>query len=253
MPKGGTLQISARNAPFPHGQPRDDFDVRPGDYVQITVTDSGIGMDDATRARMFEPFFTTKAPGHGTGLGLSTVYGFIRQCGGYINAVSAPGKGTSIELLLPRASATTPPTALTPSPSLSRVPRGKETVLVAEDEEGVRQLAVETLMRSGYEVLSAEDGEAALRVAASHDGPIHLLVSDVVMPGLKGPDLAERLRALRPGLRVLLMSGYAADVVTPGDLRQARLLSKPFSPAALSAAVRAQLDQPLSSEPASQG
>jgi signal transduction histidine kinase/CheY-like chemotaxis protein len=245
MPKGGTLQISARNAPRPTGERRPDADVKPGDYVQITVTDTGIGMDEATRTQMFEPFFTTKAPGKGTGLGLSTVYGFVRQGGGNIGVMSTPGLGTSIELLLPRAQtvAITPPT---PAPRV-------ETVLLAEDEPDVRQLAAESLERGGYRVLSAPSGEEALKLASSYDGTIHLLLTDVVMPGIKGPELADRMRAMRPGIRVLLMSGYAADVVTPNDLKDAILLSKPFAAPTLIKAVRASLDVPLSSTPASQG
>jgi signal transduction histidine kinase/ActR/RegA family two-component response regulator len=242
MPGGGTLQVSARNAPRPTGERRPDADVKPGDYVQITVTDTGIGMDEATRTRMFEPFFTTKAPGKGTGLGLSTVYGFVRQCGGHISVMSTPGRGTSIELLLPRA-AKTVATPVTPVAIVESVPRAnKETVLLAEDEEAVRQLAVEALERHGYRVLSAASGEDAIKLAITHDGTIDLLLSDVVMPGLKGPELAGRLRAMRPGVGVLLMSGYAADVVTPADLRDVTLLQKPFSPAVLLRAVRAALD-----------
>jgi CheY-like chemotaxis protein len=127
------------------------------------------------------------------------------------------------------------------------------TILLAEDEEGVRQLAVEALLRRGYRVLQASSGEEAIRAAGAFDGTIHLLISDVVMPGMKGPELADRLRAMRPGLRVLLISGYAADVVTPSDLKEAALLSKPFSPSALAKAVKAILDVPLSSMPASRG
>jgi len=252
MPNGGTLQISARNAPRPHGERRPDADVKPADYVQITVTDTGIGMDEATRTRMFEPFFTTKAPGKGTGLGLSTVYGFVRQCGGYIGVMSTPGRGTSIELLLPRANSPAP----TPTPPSQIEPDTKTataTILIAEDEDGVRLLAVDALARRGYRVLAAPSGEEALKIAGAFDGTIHLLISDVVMPGLKGPALADRLRAMRPGIRVLLMSGYAADVVTPADLKEASLLSKPFSTATLLKAVRSVLDVPLSSTPASQG
>ena len=252
MPRGGTLQISARNAPRPHGERRADVDVKPGDYVQITVTDTGSGMDEATQTRMFEPFFTTKAPGKGTGLGLSTVYGFVRQCGGYIGVLSTPGQGTSIELLLPRADASAPlPTP--PAPSEPDTTVAPATILIAEDEEGVRLLAVHALERKGYRVLAAPSGEDALKIAGAYDGTIHLLISDVVMPGLKGPDLAERLRAMRPGIRVLLMSGYAADVVTPTDLKEAILLSKPFSAATLLKTVRTILDVPLSSTPASRG
>ena len=250
MPNGGTLQIAARNAPRPHGERRPDADVKPGDYVQITVTDTGIGMDEATRTRMFEPFFTTKAPGKGTGLGLSTVYGFVRQCGGYIGVLSTPGKGTSIELLLPKAQ--TPVTPLTPASHPDSGSRhAPATVLVAEDEHGVRLLTVETLTRKGYRVLAAASGEEALQIAAAHDGVIHLLISDVVMPGMKGPELADRLRAMRPGMRVLLISGYAADVVTPADLKEAAFLTKPFAPAALLKAVKHVLDVPLSSAPVS--
>jgi len=251
MPKGGTLQIDARNATRPNGERRPDVDVKPGDYVQITITDTGIGMDETTKRRMFEPFFTTKAPGKGTGLGLSTVYGFVRQCGGYIGVLSTPGQGTSIELLLPRAQS--PATSPTPAALVeSHHASPSATILVAEDEEGVRQLAVETLQRRGFHVLAAASGEDALKVAAAYDGTIHLLISDVVMPGMKGPELADRLRAMRPGIRVLLISGYAADVVTPNDLKEAQLLSKPFSPAGLTKAVKAILDVPLSSTPASQ-
>ena len=252
MPDGGTLHITARNAARPKGEHRADGEVRPGDYVQITVTDTGIGMDDATRARMFEPFFTTKPQGQGTGLGLSTVYGFVRQCGGYIGVLSTPGRGTSIELLLPRA-----PDAAAPTPPSKRpsdgVKRGTETVLVAEDEEAVRQLAVESLERHGYRVIAASSGEEALDVARTYDGGIDLLLSDVVMPGLKGPELAARLRAMRPGLRVIFMSGYAAEVVTSADLQDASIVTKPFSPAALARAVRSTLDLPLPSVPASRG
>jgi two-component system cell cycle sensor histidine kinase/response regulator CckA len=252
MPKGGALLVAAENAPRPNGERRPDADVKPGDYVRITVTDTGIGMDEATRARMFEPFFTTKAPGKGTGLGLSTVYGFVRQCGGYIGVLSTPGRGTSIELLLPRASRAPVP-VMPPAAFEADPPSAHETVLVAEDEDGVRQLAVESLERRGYQVLSAPSGEEALKLAAAHDGIIHLLISDVVMPGIKGPELADRLRRLRPGIRVLLMSGYAADIVTPDDLKEATLLSKPFSPAALDKAVRSVLEVPLSPTPSSRG
>jgi signal transduction histidine kinase len=173
MPRGGTLQIDARNAPRPNGERRPDVDVKPGDYVQITVTDTGSGMDEATKRRMFEPFFTTKAPGKGTGLGLSTVYGFVRQCGGYIGVMSTPGQGTSIELLLPRASAPTP-VPQTPMAAEETGASTTATILIAEDEEGVRQLAVEALLRRGYRVLQASSGEEAIRVAGAFDGTIAL-------------------------------------------------------------------------------
>jgi signal transduction histidine kinase/ActR/RegA family two-component response regulator len=254
MPGGGTLSIMARNLACPDGERRPDGDVRPGNYVQIVVSDTGTGMDDATRARMFEPFFTTKPHGKGTGLGLSTVYGFVRQCGGHIAARSGLGRGTSIELLLPRAPDLVPATPA-PTPKLARASSGaqQETVLVVEDEEAVRHLAVESLERGGYLVIAAGSGDEALRVADGFDGPIHVLLTDVVMPGMKGPELAARMRAARPSIRVLLMSGYAADVVTADDLTQATLLSKPFSPVALTRAVRKILDQPLSPKPHPKG
>ncbi len=257
MPDGGTLQIVACNAPRPDGERRQDGDVRAGNYVQITVTDSGIGMDEATRARMFEPFFTTKAQGKGTGLGLSTVYGFVRQCGGYIGVTTALGLGTSIELLLPRAPDMPAPTA-TPTPTPTATPAmaasgRKETVLVVEDEDAVRHLAVESLERAGYVVLTAASGEDALRAADGFEGTIHVLLSDVVMPGMKGPALARRLRAARPSIRVLLMSGYAADVVTEDDLKEATLLSKPFTAGVLTKAVRTVIDRPLSPGPHPKG
>jgi signal transduction histidine kinase len=248
MPDGGTLQITARNAPRPLGERRSDGEVKAGEYVQITVTDTGAGMDEATRSRMFEPFFTTKPHGQGTGLGLSTVYGFVRQCGGHIGVISTPGRGTSIELLLPRAQERPDVRSPTPASMLSDHGQpGHETVLVVEDEAAVRQFAVESLQRHGYHVLQSSSGEEALQVASTHDSTIHLLLTDVVMPGMKGPELATRLRNLRPGLRVLLMSGYAAEIVTPGDLKDAQLVSKPFSPASLTRAVRNALDLPVTS------
>jgi signal transduction histidine kinase len=253
MPGGGMLQIMARNAARPKGERRPDGEVKPGEYVQITVTDTGIGMDEATRARMFEPFFTTKPQGQGTGLGLSTVYGFVRQCGGAIQVMSSPGKGTTIEVLLPRAPVSRDMKLPTHgSPITETVTPGKETVLVVEDEEAVRRFAIESLQRHGYYVITAASGEEALTIASAHDGTIHLLLSDVVMPGMKGPELARRLKALRPGLRVLLMSGYAADVVTGPGLDDAVLVTKPFSPASLARAVRNVLDGLVSSQRASQ-
>ena len=246
MPDGGTLSILATNLSRPRGERRGDVEVRPGEYVQITVADTGSGMDEATKARMFEPFFTTKPTGRGTGLGLSSVYGFVKQCGGYVTVRSARGAGTAVELLLPRAPAAESSAApITPPALLPEQARpGRETVLIAEDEDGVRALAIASLQRHGYRVLAAASGEEALKVAQDFREPIDLLLTDVVMPGMKGPDLARRLKLLRPTMRVLLMSGYAADVVTSADLKDSPLLAKPFSPAALTLAVRAALDRP---------
>ena len=214
-----------------------------GRFYASAVADSGIGMDDATRARMFEPFFTTKPTGQGTGLGLSTVYGFVKQCGGYVTVKSAPGAGTAIELLLPRAPVEASSAAPVTTPARTARP-GRETVLVAEDEDGVRALTIASLERHGYRVLAAASGEEAMTVAQDYQDPIDLLLTDVVMPGMKGPELAKRLKLLRPSMRVLLMSGYAADVVTGADLKDSPLLAKPFSPVMLTRAVRAALDRP---------
>ena len=209
------------------GERRPDADVKPGDYVQITVTDTGIGMDEATRARMFEPFFTTKAPGKGTGLGLSTVYGFVRQCGGYIDVVSTPGQGTSIELLLPRArtSVTAPDAGAStcgPDPRRRRTPCSWPKTKTACGNW--RRIArAPWVSRDG-----GRERGGSVEARGAFDGTIHLLLSDVVMPGMKGPELADRLRALRPGIRVLLMSGYAADVVTPSISRRRRCCRSPL-------------------------
>lgn len=254
MPSGGTLAITARNAPRPEGERRSDGDVRPGDYVQIVVTDTGVGMDEATCSRMFEPFFTTKPPGQGTGLGLSTIYGFVRQCGGHIGVTTGLGQGTSVEMLLPRApnlAAATPVPLPTP---YKTAPGGtRETVLLVEDEEAVRLFAREALERGGFDVIMAGSGVEALEVASAFEGTIHVLLTDVVMPGMKGPELAMRVRAARPSIRVLLMSGYAADVVTAADLQDTTLLSKPFSPAELVRTIRALLDGPLPPKPHPRG
>jgi CheY-like chemotaxis protein len=201
-------------------------------------------MDEATRRRMFEPFFTTKPFGRGTGLGLSTVYGFVRQCGGHVSVQTAPGQGTTIELLLPRATGA-PAAEPELTPALEVDNRGRETVLVVEDEDAVRALASRSLKSQGYNVLTAGNAEEALNVAERFNGVIHLLLTDVVMPGMKGPDLATRLRTLRPDIRVILMSGYAAEVLTRSDLRQATLIAKPFLPRELAGTVREVLDRAL--------
>jgi signal transduction histidine kinase/CheY-like chemotaxis protein len=245
MPDGGRLEISARNAPMPGGDRRADGDVKPGDYVRVSVKDNGAGMDEATRRRMFEPFFTTKPFGRGTGLGLSTVYGFVKQCGGHVAVQTAPGQGTTVELLLPRATAQKAAQPFAP-PAPEPDTRGRETVLVVEDEDAVRALASRSLKSHGYRVLAAANAEEAMRTAEGFGGVIHLLLTDVVMPGMKGPDLAAKLRALRPDMRVILMSGYAADVVTRADLQHAAMIAKPFVPRELATTVREVLDRAVS-------
>jgi hypothetical protein len=242
MPEGGRLVISARNVPGQSGAGRSGKGEPAVDSVRIVVSDTGHGMTDEVQARMFEPFFTTKPSGKGTGLGLSTVYGFVRQCGGQIFVHTAPGAGTTVELLLPRSAEAPRPAAAdrprTPVPPTT--PR--ETVLLVEDEAPVRELAALTLRRAGYRVLVAESGEEALHLAEAFDEPIHLLLTDVVMPGLKGPEVAARLTRERPDINVVLMSGYAAEVVKGEDLPPGGLLAKPFSHRTLLAAVRKALD-----------
>jgi PAS domain S-box-containing protein len=237
MPRGGRLSLATR-----------DVQREPGPYVLLAVSDTGCGMTEEVKAHLFEPFFTTKEVGQGTGLGLSTVYGIVKRSGGHIEVESQQGSGTTIRVYLPRVEEA--PAPETPN-GAGPVPRGSETVLLAEDEGAVRALGREVLRSSGYAVLEASDGTQALWLAGEHCGPIDLLVTDVVMPGLDGRGLAERLQALRPGIKVLYMSGYTDDaVVRHGVSRdEVQFLQKPFSPAALARKVREVLDQVARGEP----
>jgi len=226
MPGGGRLTIEAANMVV---------EARPGRYVMLAVSDTGIGMDEQTKARVFEPFFTTKESGKGTGLGLATVYGIVKQAGGFITVDSEPGRGTTFKVYLPRVDEPVAPAIARPAPAEPR--RGTETVLVAEDAPSVRLVTRQVLERYGYTVLEAPTGDIALRLAAKHHGPIHLLLTDVVMPGLSGRQLAGQLSLLRSEMKVLYVSGYA-DTVEPG----AAYLQKPFAPEALARRVRDVLD-----------
>ena len=242
MPEGGRLTISTQVAGVARAGLARDPDVPAGEYAVLSVADTGCGMTAEVKARIFEPFFTTKGPGKGTGLGLATVYGIVRQSGGHIAVESEPGRGTEFRVYLPVArgdEASEPPPVVTPMPR-----RGRETVLVAEDESAVRALARRTLESSGYTVLEAADGEAAIGVAAAYRGTIDLLVTDVVMPRLGGRQLAEALTSRRPGLRVLFMSGYTDDGALLDGVRDAAVafLPKPFAPVALVRKVREVLD-----------
>jgi len=220
-----------------------DFQLVPGSYVLMTVTDDGRGMDGDTLNRLFEPFFTTKAPGRGTGLGLSTVYGAVRQAAGYIGVESRPGMGATFSIYLPRVH-DHPDQPPAPEPPVELAGEG-DVVLVVEDEGPVRTLIARVLERRGYHVLTAEDGPAALRVAGEHAGPIHLLIADLVMPGLSGREVAERLAPEHPEMAIILISGYTADeVVRQGILTGEReFLPKPFTPNALARKVAAVLGQ----------
>jgi CheY-like chemotaxis protein len=238
MPDGGRLTLTVANVDIDASSAGT---VPPGAYVVLTVTDEGVGMDAETRARVFEPFFTTKPVGRGTGLGLATVYGIVKQSGGDIRVDSEPGRGTTFRISLPRVDApadTASPTSATP------LPRGTETLLLVEDEEAVRRLAVAVLTKLGYTVLDAPEADAAIGIFESHTGPLDLLVTDVVMPGLSGPRLAERLRLARPSLRVLYVSGYAEEQLDRrgGPAPDTAFLAKPYTGVILARKVREVLD-----------
>ncbi len=240
MPKGGFLSLEVANADLDQAYATGHHPLRPGRYVALSVSDSGVGMDRETQARAFEPFFTTKEPGKGTGLGLSTVYGIIKQSGGFIWLYSEPGAGTTFKIYVPRVDEEEPAVAAQPA---AEVRGGHETVLLVEDEAALGTIAAEMLEMSGFRVLGASSGFAALAIVGG-GAQVDLLVTDMVMPGMSGRELADRVRQLRPGLRVLFMSGYSDEIVDrhgslgPGE----RLLQKPFSIAQLLAGVRASLD-----------
>jgi PAS domain S-box-containing protein len=243
MPNGGRLLIEARNVELDLGYGASHGGVQPGPYVLVAVTDSGEGMDDATKGRLFEPFFTTKAIGKGTGLGLAMVYGFLKQSGGHVQVYSERGRGTTFKLYLPQAPGDPLPAEV--ALGTASVAGGTETVLLVEDESTVRALAKHVLESHGYAVLDATDGEHALEVVAGHRGVIELLVTDLVMPRLGGRQLAQALMRERPGLRVLFMSGYTDEaVLRNGHLPSGEaFLHKPFSPTTLARRVRALLDE----------
>ena len=238
MPRGGRLLVETLNVELDESYAAGRVDVKPGVYALLAVTDTGTGMDAETVRHLFEPFFTTKAPGRGTGLGLATAYGIVRQSDGHVTAYSEPGHGATFKVYLPLVSS--PVTSAPPSRSSDALPRGSETVLLVEDDAGVRHLVCEVLKSQGYRVLDAADPEEALRLAETHEGTIDLLISDVVLPGESGPRMASRLRALRPGLAVLFVSGYTDEAVQRhGVLAASSLfLQKPFTPADLAAKVR---------------
>jgi two-component system cell cycle sensor histidine kinase/response regulator CckA len=242
MPGGGTLTLATGYRIVSAPDARRHRGLAPGTYSLLVVSDTGAGMDEATRSRIFEPFFTTKEPGKGTGLGLSMVYGIVKQTGGYVQVDSTPGRGTTFTIHLPVAGQ--PMAEAKPARRRRARFRGTETVLVAEDEDGVRAPVRRILVAHGYRVLEAQDGPSALRVARDHAGKIDLLLTDVVMPGMNGGELARQLRRVRGGLRVVFMSGYSTEAVaTHGILAPgAAFLQKPFSVEELVGRLRDVLD-----------
>ncbi|MBM4125478.1 MAG: PAS domain S-box protein, partial [Nitrospira sp.] len=248
MPQGGTLTIATADVELDEARARSLGEVPPGPYVWLAVTDTGEGMDAETQARIFEPFYTTKEVGKGTGLGLTTVYGIVQQHRGAIQVQSAPGQGTTMSIYLPRAvEAAADPHE--PSPAMAPA-QGTETILLVEDEDEVRALLREFLETAGYRVLEAGQGEEALTLSAHHAGPIHLLLTDMVMPRMSGRQVAEALGQARPGLKVCYLTGYADDAfVRQGQLPpHSALLHKPVSLESLTRTVRELLDGPPQAE-----
>jgi PAS domain S-box-containing protein len=244
MPSGGKLTIETSNVSLDEEYARFHAPLRPGNYVMLAISDTGAGMDSETQSHIFEPFFSTKGP-KGTGLGLSTVYGIVKQSGGYIWVYSESGKGTTFKIYLPRVAETAE------SPSLIAVPAepvasepGTENILLVEDEANLRYLTRQYLEKQGYRVLEAADGAVAVQIAVAHEGTIHLLLTDVIMPGMNGRELEQRISEIRPNVKVLYMSGYAENVIGHnGTLDEGvRLLQKPFTLRDLNSKVREVLD-----------
>jgi len=243
MPNGGKLIIETANVDLDDSYARYHVNVPPGPYVLLTVSDTGTGMDAETQAHCFEPFFTTKASGRGTGLGLATVYGVVKQSGGWIWVYSEPGQGTTFKIYLPRVQQDAEPAK--PAKNQSAVPRGSETVFVVEDQEGIRELACEFLENCGYQVLAAKDGAEALEIADRYKKPIDLLLTDIVMPKVNGRELSQRLTAARPRMKTLFMSGYPERATPEQEMLvdETKFLAKPFSLRSLAGKVREALDE----------
>jgi CheY-like chemotaxis protein len=242
MPNGGKITIETANVYQDERYTQKYLGFQPGYYVMLAMTDTGTGMDEETKSHIFEPFFTTKEEGKGTGLGMSTVYGIVKQSNGHIFVYTEPGKGTTFKIYLPRIEGNAEPEGKEEVPV--KVLNGTETILVVEDADSIRNLSREVLEVYGYRVLEAESGEDALKVSEEHEGPIHLMVTDIVMPGISVRDLADRLKTFRPQMKVLYMSGYTGNaiahqgVLNPGT----PFLQKPFTPVGLVRKVREILD-----------
>ena len=243
MPNGGKLIVETRDADASEHPDRADMEVAAGPYVMLTVTDTGTGMSPETQARIFEPFFTTKEVGRGTGLGLSTVYGIVRQSGGAVGVSTEIGIGSTFRICLPAIQAVIQQERAQTAAAVHA--RGTETILIVEDDARVRALVQRVLESAGYTVLSATDGQGALELLEQRPGRIHLVLTDIVMPGMGGPELLSRIREEHPGCKGLYMSGYSDRTLFPDHpLSEAPLLQKPFTPAVLAQRVRDVLDTP---------
>ena len=246
MPSGGKLTIETSNVSLDEEYARFHAPLRAGEYVMLSISDTGLGMDSETQSHIFEPFFTTKGP-KGTGLGLSTVYGIVKQSGGYIWVYSEPGKGSTFKIYLPRVAERVEPAQVVVPEEPAFTEPGTETILLAEDEANLRYLARQFLEKQGYRVIEAVDGAAAMQIAVAHEGIIHLLLTDVIMPGMNGRELAQRISEIRPNTKVLYMSGYTENVIGHNGTLDAdvRLLQKPFTLRDLKNKVREVLDSTL--------
>jgi two-component system, cell cycle sensor histidine kinase and response regulator CckA len=243
MPQGGKLLVETANVELDQAYAWQHPGAKPGRYVMLALTDSGTGIDAETLAHIFEPFFTTKEVGKGTGLGLATVYGVVKQSGGYIWVDSKPAQGASFQIFLPRVDETA--TTVTATAPLAETTGGSETILLVEDADSLRKLTRSFLESHGFRVLVAQSGEEAIQVEARHSGKIDLLLTDVVMPGMNGRVLSERLLPKQPGIRVLYMSGYTDSFIAGHGVldRGTALLNKPFTEEALIGKVRDVLDK----------
>jgi PAS domain S-box-containing protein len=241
MPTGGSLTIETADVFLDEAYVHENAGAQIGPHVQLTITDTGTGMSPEVRSHLFEPFFTTKAVGYGTGLGLSVVHGIVEQSGGHVSVTSAPGMGTSFRVVLPAVQHTETPASGTLA---IEPPKGSETILLVEDEENVRRIAVRTLRQNGYTILEAADGPTALQMVRNVNGAVDMLITDVVMPHMGGREVAEAVRALAPGIKVMFSSGYTDDAVVRHGVLEADVafLQKPFTGKTLLARVREVLD-----------
>jgi two-component system cell cycle sensor histidine kinase/response regulator CckA len=244
MPKGGRITIETHNALFSEEDCRRTVGLQPGRFAELRVSDTGTGMDAATRERIFEPFFTTKGTGKGTGLGLATVYGIVKQHNGFIHVESEPGQGSTFRIFLPVNE--TPAAGEIRAPVSEDLPvrSGTETILLADDHDGIREMAQSVLKAKGYDVLLAHDGEEAVEIFTAHRDSISLVLLDVIMPRRSGPEVFTAIKALNPGVSVVFATGYSDEIATLADLveRGVAILRKPYSPSVLCRRVREVLD-----------